>query len=157
MKKGTVIAGISVLSFITGFFLGGKMLVEMINEYKEQTNRNLSNMLIMNNWLNFIYSGGKISEFFYRNQYNKIMIYGGGYIGIRLAQALSNTDIDVVAIMDKKVLYNEDISVIGIDASIPDVDCIVITPVYYYNEITDMLQKKTTIPMISIQLIWEST
>ena len=43
------------------------------------------------------------------------MIYGNGYIGKRLQQALIQTDIEVAAVMDKAALPNEDGLVIGLD------------------------------------------
>ena len=154
MKKGFITCFMGVASFGLGFFLGGKMLVKMINDYKIRMNRNLSNMMVLNDWLDFLYSGGNAVEYFQKHEYGKIVIYGNGYIGKRLRQALSETDIEVAAVMDKMASSDES-GVIGVDDEIPNVDCIVITPVFYYDEIVDMLQKKTTVPVISIQSIWE--
>ena len=81
------------------------------------------------------------------------MIYGNGYIGKRLQQALIQTDIEVAAVMDKAALPNEDGLVIGLDSKMPDVDCIVITPVYYYDEISGMLRKKTGLPLVTMQML----
>ena len=154
MKKG-ICALLMGAAFGTGFFLGGKTLVGMVNDYKMRMNRNLSNMILLNDWLDFIYSGGRIDEYFHVHKYNKVMIYGNGYIGVRLSQALARTDIDVIAVMDKTDSSNGDGGVIGIDSQIPEVDCIVITPIFYYDEIFRMLQKKTDIPIVSIQTIME--
>lgn len=145
-----------VLSFGAGFFLGGKILVGLINDYKKRMERNLSNMLLYNDWLEFIYSGGCIEQYFYMHEYRKIMIYGNGYIGNRLVQALTDTDIEITAVMDKAALYDKEELVIGIDSEIPDVDCIVITPVFYYDEILGALRERTRIPIVSIQKIIET-
>lgn len=154
MKKGIwalLIGG----AFGTGFFLGGKTLVGMVNDYKMRMNRNLSNMMLLNDWLDFIYSGGSVDEYFHAHGYNKVMIYGNGYIGARLSQALAGTDIDVIAVMDKAASSNRDGEVIGVSSKIPEVDCIVITPTFYYDEIFHMLRGKTDIPIVSIQTIME--
>lgn len=153
MKKGIIAGLISLASFVTGFIIGGKVLVNMINDYKRRMKRNLSNMLLFNDWLEFLYSGGKVEQYFYNHGYKRIMIYGNGYIGKRLQQALEQTDIEVAAVMDKAVSSDERGLVTGIDSSIPDVDCIVITPVYYYDEIFSMLHKKTKLPLVNIQEI----
>lgn len=143
-------------SFGIGFFLGGKMLVSMINDYKWKMKRNLSNMMLFNDWLHFIYIGGSFEEYLLAQSYKNIMIYGNGYIGKRFLEALSKTDIEVVAIMDKQInSLNTNEKMIGIESNIPNVDCIVVTPVYYYDEIYDMLKKRTGIPIISIQDILE--
>lgn len=153
MKKrfGTIYLG--VISFGIGFFFGGKTLVNLINNYKMRMSRNLSNMMVFNNWLDFIYSGGNIEQYFYRHKYRRIMIYGNGYIGIRLCQALEEKEIEVVAIMDKAIVEGNEM-VIGINSDIPDVDCVVVTPVFYYDEISAELRKKTNRPIISIEEIW---
>ncbi len=153
MKKGTAALLTGMFSFGTGFFLGGKMLVGLINDYKMKMDRNMSNMLLCNDWLDFIYSGGHIDKYFHDNGYQKVMIYGNGYVGARLAQALAKTDIAVVAIMDKVASSDENGEVIGTDSRVPDNDCIIVTPVYYYNEIYDMLRKKTDIPIVSVQTV----
>lgn len=156
MKKSRYRFIICSLSFGIGFFLGGKMLVNMINDYKFRMKRNFSNMLLFNDWLHFIYSGGDIEKYFMCYNYNKIIIYGNGYAGKILLEALSESEIEVVAIMDKKITsLDEKEGMIGINTKIPDADCIVVTPVFYYEEIYNELLKKTDIPIISIRNIIE--
>lgn len=157
MKKGIAVGLTILVSFAAGFILGGKVLVNMINDCKRRMKRNLSNMMLFNDWLEFLYLGGKLEQYFYNHGYKKIMIYGNGYIGKRLQQALMQTDIEVIAIMDKAVLPGEEGFVIGVDSSIPDVDCIVITPIYYYDEIVSLLHKKTKLPIVSMQMIINAT
>ena len=153
MKKCIAAGVICIISFVTGFILGGKILVNMINDYKRRMERNLSNMMLFNNWLELIYSGGRIEQYFYDHGYKRIMIYGNGYIGKRLYQALSHTDIEVAAIMDKSILTGKNELEIGVDSKIPDVDCIVVTPIYYFDEIFAMLREKTEIPIISMEFV----
>ncbi|MCI8947328.1 MAG: hypothetical protein HFI91_09785 [Lachnospiraceae bacterium] len=136
-----------------GFYLGGKMLAGMINDYKTKMNRNLVNMLLLNDWLGFLYSGGRVEQYFQKRNYHKIMIYGSSYVGARLAQALADTDVEVVALMDKVAPSDADGLIIGADAEIPESDCIVVTPVFYYEEIYDMLRARTDIPIVSMQTI----
>lgn len=155
MKKGIVLVVTGAISFATGFVLGGRILVKMINDYKKRMERNLANMMLFNDWLELVYNGGHIEQYFHDNGYKKIMIYGNGYIGKRLEQALAGSDIQIIAIMDRSVPSDEDRKVIGIDSEIPDIDCIVITPVYYFDDIFGMLQEKTGVPLVSIQEVIE--
>lgn len=156
MKKRIMTGAIGVISFMIGFFLGGKMLVGMINDYKKRMERNCSNMMLFNNWLEFLYSGGSIEQYFHDNGYKRIMIYGNGHIGKRLVQALADSDIEVAAVMDKAASAEENRTVIGTDSKIPDVDCIVITPIYFYDDILNMLQEKTNVPVVSMQTVIEN-
>lgn len=142
-----------IVSFGAGFVLGGKSLAGMINDYKVKMQRNHENMMLLNDWLHFLYLGGTLEDYFRTRGYKQIMVYGNGYIGERLLQALEKTDIEVVAVMDRSVPSDRKGKVIGVDSEIPDSDCIVVTPVFYMDEIRDMLQKKTDIPVVSIQEI----
>lgn len=153
MKKGIVAGIIGVVSFASGFILGGKFLVSMINDYKKRMERNLANMMLFNDWLEFLYSGGSVVQYFKSRGYKKIMIYGSGYISKRLVQALEKTNIQVATVMDKADFSDKNEMVAEAGEVIPMVDCIVITPVFYYDEIVTMLQKRTEIPIVSMQLI----
>lgn len=156
MKRGIFPLVASLGAFGIGFFLGGKMLVDMINDCITKKNRYFSNMMLFNNWLESIYSRGSIDNYFHNHGYRKIMIYGNGYVGARLFQALSGTDIEVTAVMDKAASSDSlSAEVIGINSEIPASDCIVVTPIFYYEEIYNMLSKKTDIPIISIQSVIE--
>lgn len=156
MKKREAVVLTGICSFALGFFLGGKMLVGMINDYKMRMKRNNANMMIFHDWLEFLYNDGRIDKYFHDNAYRKVIIYGNGYVGKRLRQALEKTDIEVAAIMDKKNSSEEGDIVIGVDDAIPDVDCIIITPVLYYDEIYNMMQEKTGVPIISIEEVWRA-
>lgn len=135
------------------------MLVGMINEYKNGMDRNAANMAVMNQWLNFLYGGGEIGQFFKEHGYNRIMVYGNGNVGKRLCQALEGTGVEVAAIMDRAAPEAEGGKVIGLDSDIPKVDCIVITPAFYYDEIYAFIRSKTGIPVVSMEKLigrWES-
>lgn len=154
MKKGLIVSITGVCSFGIGFFFGGKMLVGMINDSKRGMKRSSANMLVFHDWIEFIYNGGHIDKYLNDNDYSKVMIYGGGYVGRRLKQALENANIEVTAVMDKMNANGQDGAMLGVDDKVPDVDCIIITPVSYYDEIYNMLQKRTKIPVISIEKLW---
>lgn len=157
MKNRSIVFLTGMVSFVAGFFLGGKALVEMINNYKIEKERNLSNMLLFHDWIEFLYSGGCVEQYFHRHNYKRILIYGNGYIGQRLYHALEQTDIDVVAIMDKQNVSDVDVEgmLIGVDSDISDIDCVVITPIFYFDEIYNMLRKKTQQPIIAIDALWK--
>ena len=73
MKKRIMTCFTGIVSFGFGFFLGGKMLVGMINDYKLRMEHNLSNMMLLNDWLEFLYSGGELTQYFQEHQYHHIM------------------------------------------------------------------------------------
>lgn len=157
MKTRHVIFLTGTMSFVTGFFLGGKALVGMINDYKARMDRNFSNMMLLNDWMGFLYAGGSIERYFREHGYKRIMIYGNGYIGQRLFQALEKTEIEVAAIMDRANSSDSDAEgrLIGVNSEIPEVDCVVITPTVHFDEIYQMLRERMEQPIISIEELWQ--
>ncbi|MDE6600758.1 MAG: hypothetical protein K2K90_01065 [Lachnospiraceae bacterium] len=157
MKKGYAICFTGAISFVTGFFLGGKALVGMINDYKRRMERNASNLMLFNDWLEFLYAGGSIEQYFHEHGYKRVMLYGNGYIGQRLFQALEKTDVEVTAIMDQANSSDSDAEgiLIGVDSEIPDFDCVVVTPTAYFDEIFHMLRKRTGQSVISVEELWQ--
>lgn len=157
MKNRYAMCVTGAVSFVTGFFLGGKALVGMINDYKMRMERNSSNMMLLNDWMEFLYAGGSIEQYFQKHGYKRVMIYGNGYIGQRLFQALEGTDIEVAAIMDRANSSDSEAEgiLIGVDSEIPEIDCVVVTPVFCFDEIYQMLNGKTGKPVISIDELWQ--
>lgn len=157
MKNRCAICFTGVMSFVSGFFLGGKVLVGMINDYKRRMDRNASNMMLFNDWIEFLYAGGSIGQYFHEHGYKRVMIYGNGYIGQRLLQALEGTDVEVAAIMDQANASDADTEgiLIGVNSGIPDIDCVVVTPAAYFEEIYHMLREKTEKPIISVEELWQ--
>lgn len=153
MKKRYLLSAGAGL-FLSGFYIGGKCLVSMINNEKTKADRNSANMHLFNDWLAFLYAGGQMEAYFHTNGFRRIMVYGNGLIGARLTQALQKTDVEIVAVMDKAAYSGAD-GVIGTEADIPDCDCIVVTPVFYHEEICSMLRERTNIPVVSVRDIWK--
>ena len=142
-------------SFVSGFYLGGKSLVGLVNKYKDDSMRNRTNMEILGKWLEAVYEGGSVGNYFKTHNYKNILIYGNGLTGQILYRALKNSDIKVVAIMDRQVSVNSEGILTSADSDIPDADCIVITPIYYYNQIYSSVRVRTKIPMVSVEEIFD--
>lgn len=119
---------------------------------KRMSDKHLELMLLLNQWLKIKQEEKKVEDYFYRNRIKTIAIYGMSYIGERLFEELKNTDIEIKYAIDKN---NEsiyvDIDVLSVDEVLPKVDAIIVTPVYFFDEIKDMLQKKTVCRIISLE------
>lgn len=119
---------------------------------KRMSDKHLELMLLLNQWLKIKQEEKKVEDYFYRNRIKTIAIYGMSYIGERLFEELKNTDIEIKYAIDKN---NEsiyvDIDVLSVDEVLPKVDAIIVTPVYFFDEIKDMLQKKTVCRIIYLE------
>ena len=91
-------------------------------------------------WMHIKNKGKSISQYFVSNKLNKVAIYGCKDVGLRLMEELNDTDIEIIIGIDKNAEQ--------LDAPVrvvqpikenkylwDDVDAIIVTSPYFYNEI----------------------
>jgi len=80
MKKGVV----SILSAIIGAAAGASAVRQVkirdMEEVRMQSDKYLALFLMMNQWVKVKQEGKSLAGFFKENNYNKIAIYGMGYV-----------------------------------------------------------------------------
>ncbi len=102
---------------------------------------------VYNSWI--FNSNKKISmeDLIKKMNLKNIAIYGCGEMGTRLYESLSGTDIQVKFFIDKTAgdvpMNIDDMAVYGIDDGeyLKEIDAIIVTPVFQFEEIVDELQK----------------
>ena len=74
------------------------------------------------------------------------------FVGQRLYEELKDSDIKVSYSIDKNAasIY-ADIDILDPNDVLPQTDAIVVTAVYFYNEIEEMLEKKTDAKILSFE------
>ncbi len=103
-------------------------------------------------WLRIRQEGKTLVGFFERNNYKTVAIYGMKELGERLYDELQGSDITVKYIIDKNAdtIY-ADVDVVTPDDELEPVDVIVVTAIYYFDEIEEMLGGKVDYPVISLE------
>lgn len=112
----------------------------------------------MNSWLMLGQKGKTIIEYFEKNGYYNIAIYGMGNMGERLYDTLNGTDVHVKYGIDKNAenifttlqLYKP-------EKKMEEVDAIIVTAIYYFDDIKKDLCTKVSCPIISLEKIIEET
>ena len=152
MRKRTI-AIISSVVGVVGGILGQKYFAEGSNSVAETEKfRSYYNML--NQWLCLKNEGKKIETYFKENGYNSIAIYGLGEMGTRLYEELKETSIKIKYVIDQSALSeNLEIKVKGVHDELDDVDVIVVTPIFAFEEIEKALSEKVEFPIISLEEI----
>jgi len=152
MKK-TVI---SVLSALAGAALGAgtvkKIAGETIDKTKGMSDKHLTLFLMMNQWVKVKQEGKNLSEYFEKNGYRNIAIYGMSYAGETLLDEFKNTDIHVAYGIDKNAdtIY-ADVDVVSMDDELKPVDAVVVTAVTFFDEIEERLSAGIGCPVISLE------
>jgi len=143
-----------VIAFGMGFFsarmLHKKEKIEIEN-IKAQYNKKNLYYQIMNMWLEMRQKGETTVSYLQTKGIKRIAIYGMKELGERFYEDVKNTDIEVICVIDKKpqqVLG--DFMVISPEEEIPEVDAIIVTADYHFQEIKEQMSRKVTCPVYSL-------
>lgn len=152
MKKSII----SVLSLLTGAVAGagavGKIQGDKIEKANNMSQKHLELFLLMNQWVKIKQEGKNLSEYFVRNGYKKIAIYGIHYAGETLIDEFKGTDVEVAYGIDRNAdtIYS-DVDIMTADDNLEKVDAVVVTAITFFDEIEENLSKKLDCPIISLE------
>lgn len=108
--------------------------------------------MMLNQWLIKRQCEKSISDFFVVHGYSRVIVYGMGVLGQRLCEELQNEGIAVVGAYDRRAnSIISDFKVCLPREEYIEADCIIITSMYYYDEIKRDMERKTELPIHSIE------
>lgn len=142
-------SGFAVKNFFSGKILDEK--VKKIDKFKSYYN-------LLNQWLILKQEGKTLAKYFEENNYKSIAIYGMGEMGNRLYEELKNSSITVKYAIDKNAgnTYAE-LDVFEVEDELSEVDAIVVTAIFAFDEIEQELNNKVDFPILSLEdVIFES-
>lgn len=152
MKKGVV----SLLSALAGAGTAvaavGKIMSDKTGHWKKMSDKHLALFLMMNQWVKVKQEGKNLAEYFKKNGYESIAIYGMSYAGETLYDELKDSEIVVKYAIDKNIdnIY-ADVDLVSIEDDLPKADAIVVTAITFFDEIERMLEDKVECPIISLE------
>lgn len=109
---------------------------------------------ILSQWLYLKQNGKTLIPFFEDNFIESIAIYGMGVLGERFYQELKDSEIKIDYAIDRFAdLKNKPwLTCYSLNEEhLPDTDAIVVTPVQDYWAIVELLERKTDVPILSLQ------
>lgn len=124
-----------------------RTIVEEENEIRRINNNNV----LLKDWLALKQKGVVLSEWFTRNNISKVVLYGYGMLGKAFYVEIMNSDIELIAIVDKnyeKIYAN--VPVVGLD-NIPESDAIIVSVINYFDDIERDLLGRCKCPIISLE------
>lgn len=152
MKKGII----STLSFVCGGAAGissvWSALSKKTKEAQKYADKHLAIMQVMNQWIINKQEGKSLVTFFEENGYKTIAIYGMSYLGERLEDELRDSGIKVAYAIDKNAenIY-ADVEVRDPKDAMDDVDAVIVTSVFFFDEIEEQLENVFDCPIISME------
>ena len=155
MKK--IVIGIvgAMAGIATGVALSKTVFRKGVNEKVEKIEKFKGYYGLLNQWLYLKQTGSSLTDYFLKNDYNKIAIYGLGDLGSRLIDELKNSNIEILYGIDKNT---DDISseleiysLEQIDDIEEMVDVVVVTAVFAFDEIEEELCDKFDCDIVSLE------
>ncbi len=103
-------------------------------------------------WLQIRQEGKTLVEYFTKNGYKTVAVYGMKELGERLCDELKGSDVTVSYAIDKNAdsIY-ADVDVVTPDEALTPVDVVVVTAITYFDEIEEALSKKMDCSIISLE------
>lgn len=152
MKKGIS----ALLGMAVGAAAGGitvkKKLSKKINGLRSGHVKVHELYMAFDRWLQIRQQGKSLVEYFTKNGYKTVAVYGMKELGERLCDELKGSDVTVSYAIDKNAdaIY-ADMDVVTPDEELAPVDVIVVTAITYFDEIEEMLCEKVDCPVISLE------
>lgn len=155
MKKKILTIVIAVCTFAIGLAAGAaataNVLSNIIEGYRKSSDKYLRMFQMMSQWLRLKQEGKDIIDYFEKNNYTEIAIYGMGRIGEAVEKELLGSKVTVKYFIDQKACAGSDGVMVSPDDELETVDVIVVTPISSYGEIKQKLSKKINSSVISIE------
>lgn len=153
MKKGLVALIGGSIGAVIGAAAAGKFSKDVIEDKDKKVDKFKSYYNMLNQWLILAKEGKTLEEYFVENGYKTIAIYGMGEMGNRLYDELKNsTVVEIKYAIDKNAAstYSE-LNVIDVDDEMDEVDAVIVSAIFAFDEIEEELSEKISCPIISLE------
>lgn len=121
----------------------------IIIEKQKNLEKNQKMFSIINIWIQKKQQGKSIVNFLKKNNYCSVAVYGLGNIGKLLEEELKG-EIEIRYGVDRRKILAE-FPVYKPEDDLPEADVMIVTTVYEFEEIEEMLKKKLTCSIYSIE------
>ena len=153
MKKEIITGVVSVIGgVVAGAVVTGTKLKKQVDKKQTLADKHLALYLMMNQWVKVKLYGKKLSDYFEREGYHEIAIYGMHFAGETLVEELSGSNVHIKYGIDQNAerMY-ADFDLVTPDGEMEEVDVVVVTPITYFDEIQTLLKEKIDCPIISLE------
>lgn len=123
-----------------------------VNKYKDALSKQTEFYDILVQWQKIHQQGKSIADYFRKNKYNTVAIYGMKELGKMLLDELADSEIQVKYCIDRNAdSFDFPIKVTTPDKQLDKVDVVIITAVHAYNDIEPGLRDKMGCEVVSLE------
>lgn len=154
MSKKTVlgVVGSVVAGAVVGASVVGKNMDKEKTRQKALADKHLALFIMMCDWMRQNQEGKSLGGYLKEAGYRKVAVYGLSYAGERVLDELYNNGIEVSYAIDRQV----DSSYFAVEVCRPEealkeVDAVIVTAITFYDEIRELLERKLSCPILSLE------
>lgn len=123
-----------------------------IKKLKLQARKERGLFFLMNQWIGLKQDNQQIETYFQKNNYQRIAVYGIGFVGMRLIKELRNTNLNIIYGIDQNAAnISSDLKLLTLEDELPEVDVIIVTVLGSFQEIYDKLSTKIRCDIVAIE------
>lgn len=128
------------------------MRISSTEELSELADKHFRLYMLMNKWTRLLQDNKSIKDFFVKNNYYHIAIYGFNYVGETLERELKYSDIEIAYIIDRNAeyMYAQE-RLITPNDNYDTVDVLVVTVLDNTCKLVDELRKKCKFNVVTIE------
>ena len=137
-------------------------LTEKLDDSVIEMQKNLQKSVLfywaLTRWMDLKIRGGCTADILKKLGYSRIAVYGYAELGQLLCRELTGTEVDVSYVIDKKVKDTKmkNLPIYFPRNDLPDVDVIVVTAIYYFDEIQKELMQMGYNNVVSLRELLET-
>lgn len=152
MKKGFLALTGAVVGAAAGAVAVNKLQGQVADAKDAKIDKFKGYYNMLNQWLVLKQEGKSLEKYFTDNNYKTIAIYGMGEMGNRLYDELKNSGIEVKYAVDQNAAgtYSE-LEVLDKEDDFTEVDAIIVTATFAFDEIEEELSEKVDFPIVSLE------
>ncbi|MCI9658890.1 MAG: hypothetical protein HFI14_09780 [Lachnospiraceae bacterium] len=123
-----------------------------IKKLKLRARKERGLFFLMNQWIGLKQDNQQIETYFRKNNYQRIAVYGMGFVGMRLIKELRNTNLNIIYGIDQNAAnISSDLKLLTLEDELPEVDVIIVTVLGSFQEIYDKLSTKIKCDIVAIE------
>ena len=114
------------------------------------SDKHLEMFLLFDKWIQNEQNGKKIGDYLKKNKVENVILYGMSYIGRRLYKELLKEDIKIKYLDKNKGMNIDNREINQIDECKDSADIVIVTAIYYFEDLKDELKMKFQCPILSL-------
>lgn len=123
-----------------------------VNKEHQMSEKHLTIVKVFNRWMRNKQEKKEIVKYLEQRGYQSIAIYGMSFLGERLLDEMKGSGIIVKYAIDRNAEnIRSKVKVNNLADELPEVDAIIVTAVYFFEEIKETISQKVNCPIISLE------